>query len=64
MSLAELAELMEEVGGPALERHVPRRSERDARKFIEENFGAEEHDHDHGHEDEDDSMIHEIRLGA
>ena len=51
MSLAELAELMEEVGGPALD-GMSLAEARDASwQFLEENFGGE-HDHDHGHEDE------------
>ena len=51
MSLAELAELMEEVGGPALD-GMSLAEARDALgNSIEENPGAE-HDHDHGHEDE------------
>ena len=51
MSLAELAELMEEVGGPALDGMSLAEARESSWKFIEENFGAE-HDHDHGHEDE------------
>ena len=47
MSLAELAELMEEVGGPALDGMSL--AEAIAWRFVEENFDAE-HDHDHGHE--------------
>ena len=50
MSLAGLAELMEEVGGPALSGMSLAEAERDAWQFIEENFGAEEHDHDHDEE--------------
>ena len=51
MSLGELAALMEEVGGPALD-GLSLAEARDASwQFLEENFGAE-HDHDHGHEDE------------
>ena len=51
MSLVELAELMEEVGGPALDGMSLAEARESSWKFIEENFGAE-HDHDHGHEDE------------
>ena len=51
MSLAELAELMEEVGGPALDGMSLAEARESSWKFIEENFGAE-HDHDHDHEDE------------
>ena len=50
MSLAELAELMEEVGGPALD-GMSLAEARDASwKFLEETFD-EEHDHDHSHEE-------------
>ena len=57
MSLGELAELMEEVGGPALDGMSLAEARESAWQFIEENFGAEEHDHDHD-EEEDDSIAY------
>ena len=52
MSLAELAELMEEVGGPALDGMSLAEARESSWKFIEENFGAE-HDHGHGHDEDE-----------
>ena len=50
MSLVELAELMEEVGGPSVD-GLSLAEARDASwKFLEETFD-EEHDHDHSHEE-------------
>ena len=57
MSLGELAALMEEVGGPALDGLSLAEARESAWQFIEENFGAEEHDHDHD-EEEDDSIAY------
>jgi hypothetical protein len=51
MSLVELAELMEEVGGPSVDGMSLAEARDAAWQFLEENYG-EEHDHDHGHEDE------------
>ena len=56
MSLVELAELMEEVGGPALDGLSLAEARESAWQFIEENFGAE-HDHDDDHEEEEDDSI-------
>ena len=57
MSLEELAALMEEVGGPALDGLSLAEAINTAWKFIEEEFGAE-HDHDHGHDEEDDGIAY------
>ena len=57
MSLAELAELMEEVGGPALDGMSLAEARESSWKFIEEHFG-EEHDHDHGHDEEDNEIAY------
>jgi len=57
MSLGELAELMEEVGGPALDGLSLAEARNTAWKFIEEEFGAE-HDHDHGHDEEENEIAY------
>ena len=54
MSLVELAELMEEVGGPSVDGLSLAEARESAWQFIEENFGAEEHDHDHEEDDEEE----------
>ena len=56
MSLAELAELMEEVGGPSVDDMSLAEARNAAWKFIEEEFGAK-HDHDHDHDEEEDDSI-------
>jgi hypothetical protein len=53
MSLVELAELMDEVGGPALDGLSLAEARESAWQFIEENFGAE-HDHDGDHEEDNE----------
>ena len=57
MSLGELAALMEEVGGPALDGLSLTEARESAWQFIEENFGAE-HDHDEDHDDEDNEIAY------
>ncbi len=57
MSLAELAELMEEVGGPALDGLSLAEARNTAWKFIEEEFGAEQ-DHDHSHDEEENEIAY------
>ena len=57
MSLGELAELMEEVGGPALDGLSLAEARESAWQFIEENFGAD-HDHDQGHDEEEDGIAY------
>ena len=54
MSLGELQELMEEIGGPRVEEMSLAEARDVAWRFVEDNFGAE---HDHDHEAEEDDSI-------
>ena len=56
MSIEQLQELMEEIGGPRVEEMSLAEARESAWQFIEENFGAE-HDHDDDHEEEEDDGI-------
>ena len=58
MSIEQLQELMEEIGGPRVEEMALAEARDVAWRFVEENFGAEhDHDDDHDEEEIDDADI-------
>ena len=53
MSIEQLQELMDEIGGPRVEEMSLAEARDIAWRFVEKEFSAE-HDHDHGHDEEED----------